>query len=122
MPHRMALTNNFGLRRYTQTGFNASSTQPSIGNPFGNPPYPGWTSCGSTVPNWIDLAVVTYNSSVKFAYNLAAGGATIDTALVPPYQSGIPSLIDQVTQFQNAYTTNGKPGGQLSSWTGANSL
>jgi hypothetical protein len=29
---------------YTQTGFNVSLTQPSLSNPMGNPPFPGWTS------------------------------------------------------------------------------
>ncbi|KZV98259.1 hypothetical protein EXIGLDRAFT_713182 [Exidia glandulosa HHB12029] len=106
---------------YTQTGFNSTGTQPNAANPLGNPPFPGYTACGS-VPNWIDYDVMSYNSSVKMLYNFAAGGATIDSTLVPPYMTGIPSLVEQVAQFMSGYTSNGKPGGQLSTWTGANSF
>lgn len=103
---------------YTQTQFNYTSTQPSAGNPFGNPPYPGFTACGS-VPNWIDLAIVKYNTSSKLAYNFAYGGATVNATLVPPYTPSVLSLIDQVNQFTAGYTgaANRQP-----AWSGDNTF
>jgi phospholipase/lecithinase/hemolysin len=87
---------------YTQTGFNPLSTQPSPSNPFGNPPYPGWTS--SNGPNWIDFLTTTYNHSTVLTYNLASGGATVDAALVAPYAPTVVSVKDQVrTQFLPIY-------------------
>jgi hypothetical protein len=61
---------------YTQTGFDITGTQPAIGNPLGNPTYPGYTATGGA--NWIDAATVTYNHSIVLTYNFAYGGATID--------------------------------------------
>src|SRR5690242_18177297 len=77
---------------YTQTGFNPNSTQPSLSNPFGNPPYPGWTS--SNGPNWVGFLTTTYNASKLLTYNLAYGGATVDSALVTPYAPTVLSLKD----------------------------
>ncbi|OSS51073.1 hypothetical protein B5807_04688 [Epicoccum nigrum] len=87
---------------YTQTGFDLNGAQPSAANPFGNPPYPGWTSANG--PNWIDFLATTYNASFVKAYNLASGGATIDSALVAPYAPTVLSLVDQVqAQFVPRY-------------------
>jgi phospholipase/lecithinase/hemolysin len=87
---------------YTQTGFNATSTQPSSSNPFGNPPYPGWTS--SNGPNWVGFLTTTYNASALLTYNMAYGGATVDSTLVTPYAPTVISMKDQVlTEFLPTY-------------------
>ncbi|KAI0684841.1 hypothetical protein BC835DRAFT_590621 [Cytidiella melzeri] len=82
---------------YTQTGFTLNGTQPSVGNPLGNPPYPGYTAVGGV--NWIDLSTVQFNRSVILTYNYAYGGATIDASLVTPYEPTVLSLTDQVNEF-----------------------
>ncbi|KAI0391763.1 hypothetical protein F5Y17DRAFT_439248 [Xylariaceae sp. FL0594] len=88
---------------YTQTGFNYTLAQPSASNPFGNPPYPGWTS--SNGPNWVGYLTYKYNASALLTYNLAYGGATVDSALVKPYDPSVKSLRDQVEQeFVPGYT------------------
>jgi phospholipase/lecithinase/hemolysin len=87
---------------YTQTGFNVTSTQPSSSNPFGNPPYPGWTS--SNGPNWVGFLTTTYNASTLLTYNMAYGGATVDSTLVTPYAPTVISMKDQVlTEFLPTY-------------------
>ncbi|OBZ69541.1 hypothetical protein A0H81_10141 [Grifola frondosa] len=68
---------------YTQTGFVTNDTLPALGNPLGNPPYPGYTAVGGT--NWIDVDTVVYNKSLVLTYNYAYGGATINASLVQPY-------------------------------------
>ncbi|KAF9037785.1 hypothetical protein BDZ89DRAFT_1157227 [Hymenopellis radicata] len=99
---------------YTQTGFNLTTGPlPSVGNPLGNPTYPGWTSSGGE--NWIDLTTTTYNTSLVFTYNLAYGGATIDANLVAPYTPSVLSLTDQVNDFLQS-------GGLIPSWSSNNTL
>ncbi|KAG8770158.1 hypothetical protein FRC12_004475 [Ceratobasidium sp. 428] len=98
---------------YTQTGFDINGVKPAVGNPLGNPSYPGYTACGS-VPNWVDLVTTKYNTSTLLTYNFAYGGATINATLVAPYTPTVLSLIDQVNQF----LTNKA----AAPWTGANSL
>lgn len=80
---------------YTQTGFDVNGTQPNTANPLGNPTYPGWTS--SNGPNWVGFLTTTYNASKLSTYNMAYGGATVDSALVTPYAPTVLSLKDQVT-------------------------
>ncbi|KAH8110570.1 hypothetical protein DFH11DRAFT_1514184 [Phellopilus nigrolimitatus] len=82
---------------YTQTGFEPNETLPAIGNPLGNPPYPGYTAVGGV--NWIDVITVQYNNSLILTYNYAYGGATINASLVAPYEPTVLSLGDQVNQF-----------------------
>ncbi|KAF3196353.1 hypothetical protein TWF106_004986 [Orbilia oligospora] len=101
---------------YTQTGFDPNGVQPAIGNPLGNPPYPGWTSANG--PNWIDVATVKYNRSLVLTYNLAYGGATIDANLVQPYASNVLSLTDQTNQFLTYYAN--KPAS--APWSSSNTL
>lgn len=67
---------------YTTPGFNDTGVQPSIGNPLGNPNYPGYTS--SNGPNWVDFLTVKYNESQVLTCNLAYGGATFESALAAP--------------------------------------
>lgn len=101
---------------YTQTGFVLNSTLPAVGNPLGNPPYPGYTAVGGE--NWIDFDTTTFNKSLIFTYNFAYGGATIDATLVAPYEPTVLSLTDQVNEFLN--WTASKP--VSAPWTSSNSL
>ncbi|KAJ8118333.1 hypothetical protein OPT61_g664 [Boeremia exigua] len=102
---------------YTQTGFDVNGTQPSVGNPFGNPPFPGWTS--SNGPNWAGFLATTYNASFIKAYNVAYGGATVDSALVTPYAPTVLSLKDQVElEFVPRYGSHPKD----APWTSKDSL
>ena len=71
--------------------------QPSKSNPLGNPPYPGWTA--SNGPNWVGYLTTKHNDSLIQTYNLAYGGATVDSALVEPWQPTVLSLVDQVTDL-----------------------
>ncbi|KIK56259.1 carbohydrate esterase family 16 protein [Collybiopsis luxurians FD-317 M1] len=114
-----AAPNNFWFSfgdSYTQTGFLPNETLPSAGNPFGNPPYPGFTATGG--PNWIDFDTVTNNNSLIFTYNYAFGGATIDASLVAPFEPTVLSVTDQVNQFLD--TVANKPAS--TPWTSQNSL
>ncbi|KAG6893700.1 hypothetical protein C0995_016339, partial [Termitomyces sp. Mi166 len=78
---------------YTQTGFDPTLTLPTIGNPLGNPTYPGYTATGGE--NWVDYVTTEFNNSLLFTYNYAYGGATIDATLVAPYTPTVLSLTDQ---------------------------
>ncbi|KAK3063792.1 hypothetical protein LTS18_012705 [Coniosporium uncinatum] len=80
---------------YSQTGFNLEGTQPAPSNPLGNPTYPGG-------PNWVDFLTTTYNDSLVLTYNLASGGATVDSNLVRPYAETVLSIKDQV---EDSYLT-----------------
>ncbi|KAG4424869.1 hypothetical protein IFR04_002029 [Cadophora malorum] len=91
---------------YTTTGFNETGVQPTPTNPLGNPTYPGYTA--SNGPNWVDYLTVKYNASTLLTYNLAYGGATINSALVAPYKPEVFSIADQV-QNQWFPTYAGKP-------------
>ncbi|CAE6333573.1 unnamed protein product [Rhizoctonia solani] len=98
---------------YTQTGFDINGAKPAVGNPLGNPTYPGYTACGS-VPNWVDLVTTKYNTSTLLTYNFAYGGATINATLVQPYIPTVLSLIDQVSIFLDNKA--------VAPWTASNSL
>jgi phospholipase/lecithinase/hemolysin len=100
---------------YTSTTFDITGTKPVVGNPLGNPPYPGYTACGS-VPNWVDFNTIVYNKTTILTYNFAYGGATINATLVAPYEATVKSLIDQVTDYSNTVAT--KP--SYAPWTAAN--
>lgn len=101
---------------YTQTGFDITSTEPSVGNPLGNPPYPGYTTSGGA--NWIDLITEKYNMSITLTYNFAYGGATVNASLVAPYTSTVLSLIDQVNEFTSSVAS--KP--SYAPWTSSDAL
>ncbi|KAL5504557.1 hypothetical protein ACEPAH_7218 [Sanghuangporus vaninii] len=111
---------------YTQTGFDPTGELPSVGNPLGNPPYPGWTAVGGT--NWIDLMTVEFNKSLVLTYNYAYGGATIDASLVAPYDPSVKSLTDQVNQFLSGAATKPSTGPWMSDnalfsfWIGINDI
>ncbi|KAF5363206.1 hypothetical protein D9758_008373 [Tetrapyrgos nigripes] len=101
---------------YTQTGFVPTSTPPQLGNPLGNPPYPGFTATGGE--NWIDFDTTTYNKSLVLTWNYAYGGATIDASLVAPFDPSVLSLTDQVNQFLSGAAS--KPAS--APWTSSNAL
>ena len=102
---------------YTTTGFNLTMTQPSPGNPLGNPPYPGYTAVNG--PGWVDDLTVEYNQSFIETYNLAYGGATVDSALVAQYEPTVLDFVQQVNQeFLPVYGTSANVAG----WTADNSL
>ncbi|KAI5861427.1 carbohydrate esterase family 16 protein [Durotheca rogersii] len=106
---------------YTQTGFNYTLSPPSPEKPFGNPDYPGWTS--SNGPNWVGFLTFKYNASRLQTYNLAYGGATVDSALVQPYIPTVLSVRQQVEdEFTPAYTGASPRAPSAPRWTGADSL
>ncbi|PYH49047.1 SGNH/GDSL hydrolase family protein [Aspergillus saccharolyticus JOP 1030-1] len=85
---------------YSQTGFSASGTQPSAAAPMGNPDLGiGTTTNG---PNYIGYLTTQENATLVLNYNLAAGGATIDNALVPAYPG---DLASQLRLFEDVYST-----------------
>ncbi|KAG7439653.1 uncharacterized protein BT62DRAFT_1055220 [Guyanagaster necrorhizus] len=92
---------------YTQTGFVTNGTEPAVGNPLGNPPYPGYTATGGQ--NWVDYVTTVDNTSLVLTYNLAYGGATISAELVTPYEPTVLSLTDQVNEFLDSYAFMREP-------------
>lgn len=68
--------------------------------------------------NYVDLVTVQYNKSLILNYNFAYGGATIDAALVTPYEPTVLSLKDQVNEYLNSIAT--KPAS--TPWTSADTL
>jgi len=83
---------------YTTTGFNVTLTQPTAANPLGNPPYPGYTAANG--PNWVDFLTTKYNESLIETYNMAYGGATVDSTLVAQY---LPTVLDFVQQVNTEF-------------------
>ncbi|KAJ3555556.1 hypothetical protein NM688_g2509 [Phlebia brevispora] len=93
---------------YTTDGFNISAGV--------NSPVPGFTS--SNGPNWVQFLGGTYNITNTKVFNLASGGATIDAALVAPYEPTVLSIVDQVSQFTTILAS--KPEG--AKWSSSDSL
>ncbi|KIK91347.1 carbohydrate esterase family 16 protein [Paxillus rubicundulus Ve08.2h10] len=93
---------------YTTDGYNVSAGIDS--------PNPGYTS--SNGPNWVEFLSDTYNQTALKTFDLAYGGATIDSALVPPYLPTVLSVVDQVFQFDEYLAS--KPTG--ATWNSTNSL
>ncbi|KAJ3568298.1 hypothetical protein NP233_g5806 [Leucocoprinus birnbaumii] len=93
---------------YTTDGFNISAGVDS--------PVPNFTSANG--PNWVQYLGGKYNLSDIQVFNLASGGATIDAALVPPFQPTVLSIVDQVSQFKTFLSR--KPAG--AEWDSSNSL
>ncbi|KAJ6526379.1 hypothetical protein B0H19DRAFT_1084478 [Mycena capillaripes] len=83
---------------YTQTGFNITTGPlPSLGNPMGNPIYPGATATPGD--NWIDVATTKYNHSLVLTYNFAYSGATVSRDIVPPFADFVRTLTDQIDEL-----------------------
>ena len=100
---------------YTASGFSASGALPSAsGNPIGNPALPGNGFSGGA--SWPVVLVTQLNTSSTLLYNFAVGGATVDTALVEPPGQGIPSFVEQVTQWDT------KVRSRVQGWNGENTL
>ncbi|KAK8085082.1 fungal cellulose binding domain-containing protein [Apiospora hydei] len=59
---------------------------------------PRYTS--SNGPNWVDYLTVKYNASLLQTYNLAVGGATMDSDLVKPY---LPTVLSVKQQVQDVF-------------------
>ncbi|KAI0665253.1 hypothetical protein C8Q70DRAFT_1049410 [Cubamyces menziesii] len=93
---------------YTTDGFNISAGVDSL--------VPGFTS--SNGPNWVQFLGGTYNVTDTKVFNLASGGATIDAALVAPFEPTVLSIVDQVGQFHDILAP--KPAGAR--WESSNSL
>lgn len=65
---------------YTTTTFDHTAEPfPTPENPLGNPAYPGFTSANGA--NWVDYLTVGYNQSSLLTYNLAVGGASVDSTV-----------------------------------------
>ncbi|KAI1332479.1 hypothetical protein F5Y16DRAFT_178744 [Xylariaceae sp. FL0255] len=102
---------------YSQTGFNVTTGPlPDASNPLGNPPFPGYTTDNGN--NWIDNLIAVYNKTLLLNYNFAYGGATTNSSLVAPYEVGVLSLVDQVTEFTDSIAS--KP--STAPWTSSDSL
>ncbi|KAF7360066.1 Carbohydrate esterase family 16 [Mycena venus] len=78
---------------YTTTGFDPNGTLPSIGNPLGNPAFPGETGGGGE--NFVGFDTTQYNKSLILTYDYAVGGAVIDPTLVPPITLALPDEVDE---------------------------
>jgi len=93
---------------YTTTGFNISLGVDSVD--------PGFVS--SNGPNWVQALRDTFNVAGTKVLNLASGGATIDSALVTPFEPTVLSIVDQVAEFKTFLAS--KPVG--AQWNSSNSL
>ncbi|OJJ46922.1 hypothetical protein ASPZODRAFT_2127732 [Penicilliopsis zonata CBS 506.65] len=98
---------------YTQTDFDPSGTKPSLSNPMGNPKLGTCTSSGGI--NWVGY-LVTSNPGI-LSFNLAAGGATIDKAMI---HSDARDLVSQINLFGEHYCP--RDGGKAVPWTSENAV
>ncbi|KAK0611943.1 hypothetical protein B0T14DRAFT_439719, partial [Immersiella caudata] len=103
---------------YSQTGFNTSLAKPSLSNPFGNPPLPGWTASGGL--NWVGFLTSHFNATPLLTYNFAYGGATTNASLVTPWRPDVLSFTDQISLFAGSIGTEPRP--EYAPWTGSNAL
>lgn len=100
---------------YSDTGFQVNGTQPNPSNPLGNPEFPGRTF--SNGRNWVDFLSYTYNDSYVQTYNLAKGGASVDSFGLPnPFRP-----FDQQVEkfFLPSYAQNNTT---LATWRSDNTL
>jgi len=93
---------------YTTTGFNISAGIDSVD--------PGDVS--SNGPNWVQNLRDTFNVAGTKIFNLASGGATIDSALVTPFEPTVLSIVEQVAQFKT-FLASKPPGAE---WNSSNAL
>ncbi|KAF9447593.1 carbohydrate esterase family 16 protein [Macrolepiota fuliginosa MF-IS2] len=93
---------------YTTDGYNISAGV--------NSPVPDFTSANGL--NWAQFLGNAYNITNTQIFDLASGGATIDAALVPPFQPTVLSIVDQVQQFKSVLSQ--KPVNAI--WDGSNSF
>ncbi|KAJ7167920.1 hypothetical protein C8R46DRAFT_258627 [Mycena filopes] len=102
---------------YTTTGFDPTGTLPTVGNPLGNPAFPGETGGGGE--NFVGFDTVMYNRSLILTYDYAAGGATINATLVAPMTLALP---DEVDQFLDVSAPWKSEGALFSVWIGINDI
>jgi hypothetical protein len=62
--------------------------------------------------------VTEFNASLIYSYNLASGGATTDSDIIPPYAPTVLDLIDQVQVFSDNLAS--KP--SYAPWTAENTV
>ncbi|KAL7928397.1 hypothetical protein V8C35DRAFT_333011 [Trichoderma chlorosporum] len=95
-----------------------TSKQPSPSAPLGT--FPGATSADGE--NWVGFLTVSYNASVFLSYDLAVGGATLDSTLVAPASPSIRSVRQQIQdEFIPGYVSP-KTAPSPPEWTGSNTL
>lgn len=83
-------------------------------------PLNGWELIFNSGPNWVGFLTTTYNATKLLTYNLAYGGATVDSALVKPY---MPTVLSIKNQVQDEYIpTYGTRSNSSAPWTAADSL
>lgn len=104
---------------YTTTYSVPENTLPDVGNPMGNPSYPGTTSTGG--PNWVGILTTALNSSLVLTYSYAYPGAIIDPAIFEP---GLPGLLPLIDPIDGQFLAEGGAGSKPSTspWTSENSL
>jgi phospholipase/lecithinase/hemolysin len=56
--------------------------------------------------NWLGYLITEFNASTTFSYNLAVGGATTDSVLIPPYSNTVKSFVDQVDELRLEFASN----------------
>ncbi|KAK6992965.1 family 16 carbohydrate esterase [Favolaschia claudopus] len=98
---------------YTTIGFEPNGTLPSVGNPLGNPAFPGDTGGGGE--NFVGFDTLTYNKSLILTYDYAVGGAVIDPTLVAPLTLSLPDEVDQFVDGAAKKPENAR-------WTSENAL
>jgi phospholipase/lecithinase/hemolysin len=101
---------------YTSSGFSISGAKPSASNPMGNPRLPGNTQSGGLT--WPGFLATELNTSLTLTFNFAVAGATVDSSIVQPYMSTVPSIADQV----KTWTTNLESKPSYAPWTAENAL
>ena len=98
--HLLSSVTNSG-DSYTTTEFDPLITNSQPGpfptNPYGNPAYPGGTTCNG--PNWLGRLITEHSPPNTLAYNYAAVGATINASIVTEEASQIPSFVNQTATF-----------------------
>ncbi|KAJ4387613.1 hypothetical protein N0V93_008209 [Gnomoniopsis smithogilvyi] len=108
---------------YTSIDFQVSGAQPNASNPIGNPALPGVDTDNGY--NWVGYLVTTYNDSLVLAYDFAVAGATVDSDIVPQYESSVRDFVQQVTEFQNHYSDSdiwNSSNSLFTSWFGINDI
>lgn len=103
---------------YSQTWFDINGEKPSLANPIGNPPLPGWTASGGL--NWVGFMASQYNAGDVRTYNFAYGGATTDAELATPYAPEVLSFGDQVDVFLETMATEPRP--EWAPWDADNTI
>ncbi|KAJ5385063.1 Lipase GDSL [Penicillium concentricum] len=116
-PLQARATNSFFFTfgdSYSMTSFDVSGTQPTPGNPMGNPTLGTGTTGGGI--NWVGDLTTVNNASLVLSYNFAVGGASLDNSLVKTNTAE--DMVTQVASFETAYSK--KPA--TAPWTSDNAV